>query len=220
MHLEHWYLIVFLALTSVTAPAGAGPASQPTGQKSTQTQEKPPASAAKINPGDLPVSLDRIQRALAHTPMLRFDDTERPVFRVEVFGEMPTLEDILGPDWARGPVKHGSLTHQEFLDMVTPKDVQGYAAFSNDGGRDGGHDVVSPAVDTPEGDPEIQRDAGRTRACRGAAGRHRRVERTRSGAGQSRAAAQVTAESGFASASVSSASRHKYKKRRPSRSTR
>jgi hypothetical protein len=23
------------------------------------------------------------------------------------------------------------MTHQEFLDMVTPKDVQGYAAFSN-----------------------------------------------------------------------------------------
>jgi hypothetical protein len=131
MHLEPWYLIVFLASTLMNAPAGAGPASQPTGQKSTETQEKPPASAATINPGDLPVSLDRIQRALAHTPMLRFDDTERPVFRVEVFGEMPTIEDILGPDWARGPVKHGSLTHQEFLDMVTPKDVQGYAAFSN-----------------------------------------------------------------------------------------
>jgi hypothetical protein len=131
MHLVPWYLIVFLASTSVNAPAGAGPASQPTAQKPTQTQEQPPASAAKINPNDLPVSLERIQRALAPTPVLRFDEAERPVFRVEVFGEMPTIEDILGPDWARGPVKHGSVTHQEFLDMVTPKDVQGYAAFSN-----------------------------------------------------------------------------------------
>jgi uncharacterized protein YaiL (DUF2058 family) len=26
---------------------------------------------------------------------------------------------------------NGSMTHQEFLNLVTPKDVQGYAAFSN-----------------------------------------------------------------------------------------
>ena len=32
------------------------------------------------------------------------------------------------------------MTHQEFLDMVTPKDVQGYAPFSNGEGADGrGH---------------------------------------------------------------------------------
>jgi hypothetical protein len=131
MHRHHWYLTVFLASTLMSAPAGAGSASQPTAQNPSTRQQKPPASAATINPEDLPVSLDRIQRALAHTPVLRFDDAERPVFRVEVFGEMPTIEDILGPDWGRGPVKHGSVTHQEFLDMVTPKDVQGYAAFSN-----------------------------------------------------------------------------------------
>jgi len=29
------------------------------------------------------------------------------------------------------PVAGGGMTHQEFLDLVTPKDVQGYAAFSN-----------------------------------------------------------------------------------------
>jgi hypothetical protein len=84
-----------------------------------------------IDARDLPVSLDRIQEALAHTPMLRFDKNDRPVFRVQVFGEKPTIEDILGPDWANGPVKHGSMTHQEFLALVTPEDVQGYAAFSN-----------------------------------------------------------------------------------------
>jgi hypothetical protein len=84
-----------------------------------------------VDPDDLPVSLDRIQRALAKTPMLRFDAQDRPVFRVQVFGEKPTIDDILGPDWNKGPVRHGSLTHQEFLKMVTPEDVQGYAAFSS-----------------------------------------------------------------------------------------
>jgi hypothetical protein len=94
-------------------------------------QEKPQAESVKIDPAALPVSIDRIQEALAKTPKLRFDEQEKPVFRVQVFGDKPTIEDILGPDFARGPVKYGSMTHQEFLDMVTPKDVQGYAAFSN-----------------------------------------------------------------------------------------
>ena len=85
----------------------------------------------KIDPDKLPVSLDRIQAALANTPMLRFDQNDRPVFRVQVFGETPTIEDILGPDFAKGPVKYGAMTHQEFLNLVTPKDLQGYGAFTN-----------------------------------------------------------------------------------------
>ena len=27
---------------------------------------------------------------------------------------------------------HGAMAHREFLDLVTPKDVQGFAAFSNE----------------------------------------------------------------------------------------
>ncbi|HVL66740.1 MAG TPA: hypothetical protein VM364_05705 [Vicinamibacterales bacterium] len=101
-------------------------------------QSTPPPAPQKTdapqNPGavELPVDIDRIQRALANTPRLRFDKDLKPVFRVQVFGEKPTIEDILGPDFARGPVPHGGMTHQEFLNLVTPKDVQGYAAFSNE----------------------------------------------------------------------------------------
>jgi hypothetical protein len=99
-------------------------------------QAKPPAEqpqtpAGKVDPDDLPVSFDRIQKALARTPILRFDEAERPVFRVQIFGDLPTIDEILGPDFAKGPVPHGSLTHDQFLKMVTPEDVQGYAAFSN-----------------------------------------------------------------------------------------
>jgi hypothetical protein len=100
-------------------------------QQPTPPAEKPQTGTVKVDPADLPVSLDRIQRALANTPMLRFDEKDRPIFRVQVFGDKPTIEDILGPDFAKGPVKYGGMTHQEFLNMVTPKDVQGYAAFSN-----------------------------------------------------------------------------------------
>lgn len=122
MHLAHLFFI--MALASATASQSA--------QQPTPAQQRPEAGTVKVDPSDLPVSLDRIQRALAKTPKLTFDQNEKPVFRVEVFGDKPTIEDILGPDFARGPVKYGSMTHQEFLNMVTPKDVQGYAAFSNE----------------------------------------------------------------------------------------
>ena len=97
-------------------------------------QQKPDSPAAKLDPAALPVSVERIQKALAKTPMLRFDQKEQPVFRVQVFGDKPTIEEILGPDWATKPVPHGSMTHREFLAMVTPKELQGYAGFSSSEG--------------------------------------------------------------------------------------
>jgi hypothetical protein len=93
----------------------------------------PNAAAAQATPApaeELPVSLRRIQRSLSRPPKLRVE-SEKPVFRMEIFGRKPTIEDILGPDYLRGPVSGGAMTHHEFLAMVTPKDVQGYAAFSN-----------------------------------------------------------------------------------------
>lgn len=117
-------LVLAIALTPL-------PGAQAPPPPSTQAPAKPDPNTAQIDPDDLPVSLERVQRALARTPMLRFDAKDRPVFRVQVFGEKPTIQEILGPDWTSGPVPHGSMTHQEFLKMVTPEDVQGYAAFSN-----------------------------------------------------------------------------------------
>ena len=132
MPFAHRWLIALWVFLPAQAPTSQVSTPQPQSQPPPQTPQAPQKpEAAKIDPRDLPVSLDRIQRALAHTPMLRFDQTNKPVFRVQVFGEKPTIEDILGPDFARGPVPYASMTHQEFLDLVTPKDVQGYAAFSN-----------------------------------------------------------------------------------------
>lgn len=125
MHLLHCWLIGLWIAGAVQAPPPQ-PTKPPQGQP-----EKPRPAPTAAEPADLPVSLDRIQQALANTPMLRFDEKQRPVFRVEIFGEKPTIDDILGPDFARGPVPHGGMTHQEFLNLVTPKDVQGYAAYSN-----------------------------------------------------------------------------------------
>jgi hypothetical protein len=78
---------------------------------------------------DLPVSLDRIQRALAAPPPIDFKE-QHPVFRVEVYGRKPTLEDLLGEKFWVGPVPYGGMTHQEFMEMSTPREMQPYAGFT------------------------------------------------------------------------------------------
>jgi hypothetical protein len=92
-------------------------------------QAAPPAAAAAQE--ELPVSLDRIQRALSTTtkPAIELKE-EHPVFRLEVFGKKPTLEDILGEKFWLGPAPYGGMTHKEFLEKVTPKELQNYGAFS------------------------------------------------------------------------------------------
>ena len=83
-----------------------------------------------MDPDALPVNLARIQRALSRVPAIK-PESSRPVFRIQVFSRKPTIDDILGPDWRKGPTPLGAFTHQEFLNLVTPQAVQGYAAFDN-----------------------------------------------------------------------------------------
>jgi hypothetical protein len=89
------------------------------------TQEVAPAA----KPDDLPVSLDRIQRALTMKPAIDLKE-QHPVFRLEVFGRKPTIEDVLGEKFWIGPTPYGGMTHKEFLDMTTPKLAQPYAGFT------------------------------------------------------------------------------------------
>jgi hypothetical protein len=86
-------------------------------------------AAPAATPEELPVSLDRIQRALTSKPALELKE-QHPVFRLEVFGRKPTIEDILGEKFWIGPSPYGGMTHQEFLDKVTPQLAQPYAGFT------------------------------------------------------------------------------------------
>ena len=108
----------------------AGPPQQ--GSTPPPPADPPPATQAQgpTPPVDLPVSLDRIQEAISRPPAIK-PTTARPVFRVEVFSRKPTVEDILGPDYLRGPVYAGGMSHREFLDMVTPDEYRGMAMFTN-----------------------------------------------------------------------------------------
>lgn len=99
-------------------------------QTTTGAQSTAGAQAdGQASDSNLPVSLDRIERALAAPPP--FDFTEQhPVFRLEIFGRKPSLEDIMGERFWVGPVSYGGMTHREFMDMSTPKELQPYGGFS------------------------------------------------------------------------------------------
>jgi hypothetical protein len=115
------------------------PAQQSNGSPGSDPSTKPPpAAGASETPApvdELPVSLDRIQRALSNPSALKVYDPVmrdgRPVYRVDIEGAKIDFQTLLGKESLRGAVPYGGMTHQEFLDMVTPDDVRGYAPFSN-----------------------------------------------------------------------------------------
>lgn len=113
---------------SLSAAPQQPPATAPSSPPATEAAP----TTAPSNPEDLPVSLDRIQRALAKPAPIQLKE-QSPVFRLEVFGKKPTLEDILGEKFWIGPTPYGGMTHQEFMTMVTPQLAQPYAGFT------GGH---------------------------------------------------------------------------------
>ncbi len=118
--------IVAAAVILVVATGPQQPPTEPP-ERPQQRQTGSPSSEGRV---ELPVSLDRIQRALSRPPAIQ-SHSERPVFRVEVFAAKPTVEDILGPDYLIGPVPYGGMTHSEFLNMVTPTEYRGYSMFTN-----------------------------------------------------------------------------------------
>lgn len=114
--------MVMIGALLTCALLGVGPQQAPQSAQTTPGQTD--AAGA-----ELPVSLDRIQRALAAPPTVQFKE-QHPVFRVEVYGRQPTLEDLLGEKFWVGPVSYGGMTHQEFMDMSTPREMQPYAGFT------------------------------------------------------------------------------------------
>jgi hypothetical protein len=132
--------VMFLGLTlgaAAAAHAQAEAQAQPQPQPQAVDKDKEDgggtASASSepaVDADALPVNINRIRKALSRAPAIRPENT-RAVFRVQVFSRSPTIDDILGPDWRKGPTPLGAMSHQEFLNLVTPTDVQGYAAFDN-----------------------------------------------------------------------------------------
>jgi hypothetical protein len=119
------FLLIFAVLDAAPRSQDAPAASSAT-VASAQAESN---GAADSETTGLPVSIERVQRALSRPPAIKMGGAS--VFRVEVLGRKMSIEDLLGPDYLKGPVPGAGMTHQEFLDMVTPKDYQGYAPFTN-----------------------------------------------------------------------------------------
>jgi hypothetical protein len=125
-------LSVLIAVGLLALPSAQQGSASP--EADAQAKPQVATTAPARNPDELPVSLKRIQRALARPPTIRIQQLERdgrPLYRVDVEGEKVDIQRILGDDFLRGPVAYGGMTHQEFLDLVTPDYAKGYAAFSN-----------------------------------------------------------------------------------------
>ena len=97
------------------------------------TEPQSPSAAVTGEQVDLPVSLAKIKEAVSRTPAIRPQET-RPVFRVEVIANSPSIVDILGENYLIGPAPYGGMTHQEFLNMVTPVEFRGFAMYTNSEG--------------------------------------------------------------------------------------
>lgn len=129
---------VALAITAGASPnAGASPADQGSaaGPAQAEAQRNPPASppASAQVPSTAyisPTQFNRIKKALSTSPSVNFDE-DRLRFYVQILAKQPNfMEFIKGYDFKNGPTKRGNpMTHQEFLNMVTPKELYSSAGI-------------------------------------------------------------------------------------------
>lgn len=80
-----------------------------------------PEVTVPITPGDLA----RIRRALTSEPAVKIDDDQLR-FYMQILVKRPTFAEFAkGYDFQNGPTRRGNpMTHNEFLAMVTPKEMQ------------------------------------------------------------------------------------------------
>jgi hypothetical protein len=104
--------VAALLVLSFTIPSGA-----------LAQQQTPPPPPPAPPAQQLPVDMAKIREALKQDPKLRLN-TDELRFYVEIIGRIPTFEEIVGDfDLKHGAVPGAPMTHEEFLAMVTPKDV-------------------------------------------------------------------------------------------------
>jgi hypothetical protein len=99
--------IIALLLVALVALPGAAFAQQPQ-----------PVDVSKMG-----IDLSRIKRELAQSEEAPSDDPLRLRFTVEVVGTAPKI-DLLEGFSVKGPMPYGPPTHQEFLDVVTPREYR------------------------------------------------------------------------------------------------
>jgi len=92
-----------------------------------------PAAAqatATVQPSQVtPPDLDRIRDAVARDPAFKFDESQIR-FYLQVLAPAPTFSDFVkNRDLMSGVVADAPMSHREFLDMVTPKELYSAAGI-------------------------------------------------------------------------------------------
>lgn len=123
-----------LALALVTA-AGVGRAqgqTPPAADQATAAAPAPQAQTATTPTTSQPklyIDLNKIRTALASPPAVDFTEQQLR-FYILIYARQPKFTDFVGSfDLKNGPVPRSGMTHQDFLNRVTPKEL-----YSNSGG--------------------------------------------------------------------------------------
>ena len=112
-------LVVAALVTAAPAVAGQ------------QTQTSVAKPDPKPQDPALPVDIEKIKKALQRTDTTIVLDDSQLRFYATVTAKVPTFEDFLGDfDLKNGPVPRAGMTHQEFLSMVTPKELYSSAGIT------------------------------------------------------------------------------------------
>lgn len=109
--------LMVVALAGVLSGAPAALAQTPA---PAQTPQPPPPST----------NLDAIKAALSHPPALNLAG-DKMRFYLEVYGRQPQFWSFIGSyDLKNGPVKHSTMTGQEFLNMMRPQQLYSSAGIT------------------------------------------------------------------------------------------
>jgi hypothetical protein len=111
---------VFLFSTSPAAVYGQSAGNG--GDARTERAAETTATAVDV---DSLVNVERVRQALARTPTERetFDGRQVRTY-LEIYGASPPIEVLQPQDFSPGAVRYGGMTHQEFLNVVTPQEFR------------------------------------------------------------------------------------------------
>ena len=121
-----WVLTCSVGLASHAF--GATQATGSTTQAPPQAPVTPPPPAPSEAQTDTPeaqLTLERVRRSLSRDPTIKLDDF-RLRFYVEIVAKWPTFQEYVGKsDLRNGPTPYAGMTHQDFLNHVTPRELYG-----------------------------------------------------------------------------------------------
>ena len=119
--------VAFALATGFAIPAAAAAQDQPPPPSASQPQSQAQSSSSQpASAAQTAAELERVKALLNRAPVLKLDDQQLR-FYVEVVAKQPSIADMIGSyDLMNGPTKRGApMTHQEFLNMVTPQELYG-----------------------------------------------------------------------------------------------